>query len=142
MWTHEIAQTEDPADDPVEYEQLSIGDWIDLEVVYEDGPRLYVQAVNDCGDYVNLGYADDPEEGKRTAERWALAQIVEMLRAVGAEGIWLIRGAAGAMLAYTAPDSEGEIQYMPALTLERPMERILLIRFPAGDGGEGGIEYL
>lgn len=32
-------------------------------------------------------------------------------------------------------------EFSPSLLIEPPHERILLVRFPAGDGGEGGIEY-
>lgn len=141
MWTHEIAQTEDPADGPVEYEELSIGDWIDLEVVYEPDGRFYVQSANECGDYVNLGWANSLEEGQRTAEKWALAQIAEMLKALGAEGIWLLRGAGEAQLKYRFGNWR-ENDMAAEIALEPPNERLMLIRFPTGDGGEAGIEYL
>lgn len=140
-WTHEIWPEEEPGDGAIEFEKLSVGAWIDLQIIHEANGRFYVQATDDWDGEIDIGTADDLDAAKRLAEKWALDQVAEMLKDLGAEGIWLIRGAAGAMLAYTAPDGEGELQYAPALTLERPHERILLVRFPTGDGGEGGIEY-
>lgn len=76
------------------------------------------------------------------ANQALLDEATRQLQAAGAEGIWLVRGAAGAMLAYSAPDEEGELRHMPALVLARPHETILIARFPAGDGRADGIEFM
>lgn len=66
-----------------------------------------------------------------------LEEIVLAAVEAGAEGIWLIRGAQAAALALSLTPAD-ETQFN--LVLEPPHGVIVLMRFPAGDGKEAGIE--
>ena len=78
-----------------------------------------------------------------------LNDLADLANQAGAEGIWLIRGAKDVQLTYIA-SPEAEIPFTPGLKLSPnppivtidlvDAEIIVVIRFPAGDGGEPGIE--
>jgi hypothetical protein len=124
--------------DGVDYEVLALPDGIhEIEAApLGDSGRFWASRGGN-----GIGQADTMEGAKQLAERWALAQIAEMLKSLGAEGIWLIRGAKEAHLKYYRLPIDPAESNTFWVRLERPMERILLIRLPAGDGGEDGIEY-
>jgi hypothetical protein len=62
--------------------------------------------------------------------------LTQAAQTAGVEGIWLLRGAEQVtLLAYQVDDK------MLSLELADPSELVILIRFPAGDGGEPGIEH-
>jgi hypothetical protein len=141
MWEHEIIESEDTdfgPDEPIEYEKLEVGAFVDLEIIHESDGRFFVQAVDDCNGEINIGTADDLESAKLMAERWALAQIAEMLKSLGAAGIWMLRGTEWAELFYSTHPG-GDMEF--SVALEPPHPRLMLIRFPAGDGEPEGIEY-
>ncbi len=78
-----------------------------------------------------------------------LEELTDIANEIGAEGIWLIRGARNATLTYT-PEGTVEQPGIPGvavtmnlnLSLELTDAGVLvIIRFPAGDGREAGIEY-
>ena len=139
-WEHEIIEPEDDqTESAIEYEKLSVGaNWNDLEIIPVEDGRFFVQATDDCNGEIDIGHADSLEAAKLMAERWALAQIAEMLKALGAEGIWMVRGTDSAELVYY-PAGENSLH---SLRFVPPHPRLMLIRFPTGDGGEGGIEHL
>jgi hypothetical protein len=136
-WEHVTIEPEDDqTESAIEYEKLTIGaGGTSLEIIHVEDGRFFVQAV-DCDGEIEIGTADDLETAKKLAERWALAQIAEMLKSLGA-ATWLIRGADSAQLSYTTPEDGAGL----AIVLEQPHERILLARFAAGDGEPEGIEY-
>lgn len=76
----------------------------------------------------------DPNLGQR------LRRMAQLMNDAGAEGIWLIRGAHDASLLIVAPD-EKNAMYPVLLDIE-DANIILIVRFPASDGGEEGIETL
>jgi hypothetical protein len=142
MWEHEIIEPEDTdfgPDESIEYEKLTIGaGGTSLEIIHVEDGRFFVQAV-DCDGEIEIGTADDLETAKKLAERWALAQIAEMLKSLGAEDILMVRDATEVNVHYAPRNLEPG--YM-LLNPQPPHPRLMLIRFPAGDGGEDGIEYL
>jgi hypothetical protein len=79
-----------------------------------------------------------PPSGGRVGEGGeSLADLVTLAEALGAHGIWLLRGIENPDLIYNLPGDSG----LPAcLTIEN-CNMLLIARFPASDGGEPGIEY-
>ena len=62
-------------------------------------------------------------------------QVVRLAHAAGAEGIWLVRGASSAGITFTFADRTiDQVQLAP------PHDLVVVLRFPAGDGGEAGME--
>jgi hypothetical protein len=121
-----------------EIERLSIGRWLDLDINHTaDG--FYADVCVDGLQVEFIGYTDTLDAAKKLAERWALAQIAEMLKSLGAAGIWMLRDTDEANLFYHPRNAEpGYLTLSP----QPPHPRLMLIRFPTGDGGEEGIEYL
>ena len=142
MWQHVTIEPEDDqTESAIEYEKLTIGaGGTSLEIIYEANGRFFIQATNSCDAEINIGETETLDAAKKLAERWALAQIAEMLKSLGAEGIWMVRGAQRARLKYFRDEPAPEFDTF-WINLEPPMERILLIRFPAGDGEREGIEH-
>lgn len=139
MWKHEVITPEEDGDEPIEFERLATA-YADLDVMELEDGKYYVEAVHSCDDETFVGHADSLEEGRQMAERWLLEQVAEMLRSLGADGIWMVRGTEFAELLYTTlPDTLGFSDF--SLRPERPHPRLMLVRFPTGDGGEAGIEY-
>ncbi len=66
-----------------------------------------------------------------------LDELLTMANEIGAAGAFILRGAQAAALAFsfTNPDETEQ-----NLVLEPPHETIVLLRFPASDGQEAGIE--
>jgi hypothetical protein len=64
-----------------------------------------------------------------------LSEAFDHFNELGADGIWLIRGVKAAAV-FVAFDGETSQR----LELNPPHEMIVILRFPAGDGGEAGIE--
>jgi len=78
-----------------------------------------------------------------------LNDLAEIAKRAGAEGIWLIRGATDAHLLYTPigqPGSHGipgldKVSTSLTIRLDLADAGVLVVmRFPASDGGEPGIE--
>lgn len=145
MWTHETLDPLEPNDEPIEFERLSVGaNWNDLEIIHEGDGRFYIQAVDDCDGEIEIGMAEDLEDAKRLAETWAIDQIADMLKRLGAQGIWMVRGNEkhGGIESVTywldRPDAHGVVNDWQAIKLDSM--RLMLIRFPTGDGREG-VEY-
>lgn len=68
-----------------------------------------------------------------------LERVTAAANAAGAEGIWLVRGVTHAMLMYLPQGQQEENLNWSSLNLA-DTELLVLMRFPAGDGGEPGIE--
>lgn len=79
-----------------------------------------------------------------------LDQLTILAAAAGAEGIWLIRGADNAAVKFNWPHA-AEPLYLPVegakintkfgFTLDiADAELLVIMRFPAGDGGDPGVE--
>lgn len=138
-WQHQTLESERDGNEAIEFERLTTT-YADLDVMALPDGKFYVEAVHNCDGETFIGHADSLEEGQQMAERWLLEQVAEMLRAVGAEEIWMVRGAKSASLKYFRPEPDAEFDTF-WINPESPMERLILIRFPAGDGGGPGIEY-
>jgi hypothetical protein len=65
-----------------------------------------------------------------------LNMLTRVAQSAGAEGIFLIRGAENASLKYELP---GDLAPLEMALANAPL--LLVIRFPAGDGGEPGVEH-
>lgn len=65
-----------------------------------------------------------------------IADAIASLKAAGAEGVWVVRGAQSVSLDFDA-DGTGNWQ---GIQLARPSEMVLVARFPVGDGREPGVE--
>lgn len=64
-----------------------------------------------------------------------LAEVCSILGEIGAEGIWIVRGAIAPGLSFTLPGMEA-----PAYLDIADAGLLLVARFPATDGGEPGVE--
>ena len=64
-----------------------------------------------------------------------LAETCDILNEIGAAGIWILRGAIAPGLAFSLPGYEAPVYLDIA-----DAGLLLVARFPAGDGGEPGIE--
>lgn len=119
----------------VEYYRLTVGRFGQLEIMqhYKSGAFLLTRGG------IDIGKADTLEAAKEIAKNWVLERVAEMLEAVGAEGVWLVRGAKEAVLRWQYSALEQWDILNEELWLEKPHELILVARFPAGDGGEAGI---
>lgn len=76
------------------------------------------------------------EKGRRQEKlAEALDQLAELANQAGAEGVWAVRGAKAPTLIYSTEHS-----VTPVILDVEEAGALVLIRFPAGDGGEEGIE--
>lgn len=64
-------------------------------------------------------------------------ELYELLRNAGAEGIWMIRQAEKVEVIWRTGETTAEF----GLNVMKPCERVLIVRFPEGDGGPSGIEF-
>lgn len=136
-WQDQQITTEEG--DEIRFKHLKFGEH-DINIFSEDNGRSFVEAINDdCPDH-SIGTADSLDAAKQLAHRWMFERIGELLKAAGAEGVWMVRGATDACLAvwFTNNDDENATQLEPT----PPHELIVLARFPAGDGREAGIEFI
>lgn len=139
MWQHVVWEPDDdPDSETIEFERLAFGDRnIDVYAMPEGG--FFVEAVDDCRGELAIGTADTMDEAKHLARQWMMGEIGKLLKAAGAEGVWMVRGAYDAVLGYvTAEDDTDPLE----LKLEPPDELIALARFPAGDGRAPGVEFV
>ncbi len=145
-WEHVRVEDEDNNYWPYYQWLLKVGDRLIVVQWEGDGPigkvagRFYV-LVEHGSRSEKIGEAAELDEAKQLAIGWMLQHIVGMLKAIGADGAWLLRGANYAALTFDYL-GHGPIDEPPALKLEPPHELILLAKFAAGDGGEPGIESL
>lgn len=126
--------------DGVDYEVLPLPDYMwAIEIApLGEGGRFWASRGGN-----GIGQADTLEEAKILAEQWIIGQVVELLKVAGAEGIWMVRtDAAYVALEWAHKKISLWDDVKPKIKLESPHERIMLVRFPAGDGGESGVEYL
>lgn len=42
MWTHEIWPAEEPQDEAIEFEKLSVGAFVDLQIIHEANGRFFI----------------------------------------------------------------------------------------------------
>lgn len=70
-----------------------------------------------------------------------LKQLTDLADKLGAEGIWIIRGATVAGLAFSFDEpNEDRDPALQMLHIAEPHEMIVLLRFEQTDGGAGGVE--
>lgn len=81
--------------------------------------------------------------GTMTSEQ--LNNLTELANELGAEGVWLVRNAKDAHFLFGLKDLEQRVN--PSTTISTSMsldladsDLFVIIRFPAGDGGEAGLE--
>lgn len=67
-----------------------------------------------------------------------VAELVSLANRMGAEGVFLVRGASSAALRVGWP--EMPMADSPLLELGEPHRLVVVMRFPAGDGGVAGVE--
>lgn len=139
MWQHVVWEPDDdPDSETIEFERLTFGDRdIDVYAMPEGG--FFVEAVDDCRGELAIGTADTMDEAKGLARQWMMGEISKLLVMAGAEGVWMLRGAYEASLAYVAAEDDADPLQVD---LSPPHELIVLARFPAGDGRAPGIEFI
>ena len=78
-----------------------------------------------------------------------LQELTRIANEIGAQGIWLIRGATRARLIYEPAGEEIELPDIPGAQVSGSLDIninladagvLVVMRFPASDGGEPGIE--
>lgn len=71
-----------------------------------------------------------------------LTELTDLANQVGAEGVWLVRGATNARLVYDADEIKPEKRISANVSINLALANagvLVIIRFPS-DGGEPGIE--
>lgn len=138
MWQHVVWEPDDdPDSETIEFERLTFGDRdIDIYAMPEGG--FFVE-VDDCRGELAIGTADTLDEAKGLAHQWMLGEIGKLLKAAGAEGVWMAHGLYEAALVYVANEDDADpVQ----LEIAKPHELIVLARFPAVAGRAPGIEFV
>jgi hypothetical protein len=117
-----------------------------FEICPRCGSKLLMQLDDNlwqCGDY---NFELSPGVDPTLAEH--LDELADIANEIGAEGVWLVRGVKNARLTYTSaeeikqPDIPG-VQASASLSLSLDLADagvLAVIRFPASDGREVGIE--
>lgn len=109
----------------------------DLEPMTDD---MYI-----CGEPEPVKSYDAPSIDPYLQDR--LAELADQANSIGAKGVWFIRGAKNARLVYEPNESlqffETPGQVTTNLSLSLALAKagvIVVMRFPAGDGADPGIE--